>query len=303
MKIFDKKDILAFIDMKTDLEALIQSQKAAFKHFSEGLYDVPMPMQFIFKEYGSDCHIKAGFKQGSPYLVVKLASSGLEGNNGTLLVFKADNGKLIAILQDEGYLTTLRTAITGIIALEQIPWDTQNIGIVGSGSLAKTLHSLLSVKHPNKNTLVYARNRNKALSITDNICDSINKLINQCDLIFTATSAENPIIHDFRTQGNQAIIALGSDDLHKKELSLEMYAKSELVIVDSKHQALQLGDVSKALASNRIAADALVELGKILSSKIPISAKTIIADFSGIGAQDVAITEFVLSKLQPLDLS
>lgn len=40
-----------------------------------------------------------------------------------------------------------------------------------------------------------------------------------------------------------------------------------------------------------------MELGAVLQSGISENTKTIIADFSGIGAQDVAMAEFVLSRL------
>lgn len=297
MNLFNQKDIQSVIDIKRDFEAMIASQKSAFIDFSQGLYDVPLPMQFIFKDYQSDCHIKSAYKQGNNHFVLKVASSSPFGNNGIILAFAADTGTLKAILEDEGYLTTLRTAITGIIVSELIPWRIRNIGIIGSGHLAKMLHALLCMKYPNTNLWLYARNHQKAAQITDSICDSVDTLVNQCDLIFTATSSEYPIIHDLKKEQKQAIIALGSDDVCKRELSLEMYAKSELVIVDSKQQALKLGDVSKALTSHKITQDSLIELGRILLSNRAVFAKTIIADFSGIGAQDVAMTEFFLSRI------
>lgn len=40
-----------------------------------------------------------------------------------------------------------------------------------------------------------------------------------------------------------------------------------------------------------------MELGEALKSGICLNTKIIIADLSGIGAQDVAITEFILSKI------
>lgn len=57
------------------------------------------------------------------------------------------------------------------------------------------------------------------------------------------------------------------------------------MIVDSKMQAAKFGDVARALKAGIVPKDALMEF-----------VKTIIADFSGIGAQDVAMAEFVLSK-------
>lgn len=68
-------------------------------------------------------------------------------------------------MQDKGFLTTLRTAIAGIICLTIIPWMPQNIGIIGSGSLVGQLHELARAKYPKANVILYARNTLKAAAI------------------------------------------------------------------------------------------------------------------------------------------
>jgi ornithine cyclodeaminase len=54
-----------------------------------------------------------------------------------------------------------------------------------------------------------------------------------------------------------------------------------------------------ALKEGIINQDALMELGVVLQLGVSQNTKTIIADFSGIGAQDVAMAQFVLSRLVP----
>lgn len=297
MKIIELADIKQAINFVSDLDELILSQKKAFIDFSLKHYDVPMPMQFVFPEYHTDCHIKGGYKHDSEHLVVKIANGGTFGNNGIILVFASNTGALKTIIQDKGFLTTLRTAIAGIIVSELIPWQINTIGIMGSGHLAKMLYDLARLKYSHAPIMLYARNKIKAKLITENICYTPEALIEKCDLIFTATASDHPLIPDSENNTQKAIIALGSDDVHKKELALKVFGKSDMIIVDSKEQALKFGDVAKAISSDIISADSMVELGEILQSGKPIKTKFLIADFSGIGAQDVAITEFILSKL------
>ncbi|MDA0938793.1 MAG: hypothetical protein O3C05_00675 [Proteobacteria bacterium] len=64
MRIFNLAQIQESINVSRDLEELISSQKAAFMDYSAGLYDVPLPMQFVFSGPRSDCHIKGGYKAG-----------------------------------------------------------------------------------------------------------------------------------------------------------------------------------------------------------------------------------------------
>lgn len=299
MKIFSLEQIKESINISKDLEELINSQKAAFMDYSADLYDVPLPMQFVFPEQGSDCHIKGGYRQGSEHFVLKIAGSSKFGNNGAMLVFDVESCELKAILQDKGFLTTLRTAIAGIICLTIMPWMPQNIGIIGSGSLAGQLYELARAKYPKANVMLYARRKIKAAAIGDLVCDSVEDLVAKCDVVFTTTSSVEPIIYPIPESRSTAIIGLGSDDEHKSEISLQVFKAADMVIVDSKLQAAKFGDISKALKEDIITQDALIELGAVLKSGVSENTKTIIADFSGIGAQDVAIAEFVLSRLVP----
>jgi len=299
MKIFSLEQIQESINITKDLEELISSQKAAFVDYSSGLYDVPSPMQFVFSGPRSDCHIKGGYRQGSEHFVVKIAGSSKFGNNGEILVFDVESCELKVILQDKGYLTTLRTAIAGMIVLQLMPWTLHNIGIIGSGSLAGQLYELVRAKYPKVNILIYARNKAKALAISDVICDSAEDLAAKCDVVFTTTSSVEPIISAIVEHKNKAIIGLGSDDEHKSEIAPQLFKAAYMVIVDSKIQAAKFGDVARALKEGIITQDALMELGAALKSGVSENTKTIIADFSGIGAQDVAMAEFILSRLAP----
>ncbi len=297
MKIFNLEQIKESINITKDLEELISSQKAAFIDYSSGLYDVPVPMQFVFPKARSDCHIKGGYRQDSKYFVIKIAGSSKFGNNGAILVFDVESCELKTILQDRGFLTTLRTAIAGMIVLQLMPWTPQNIGIVGSGSLAKQLYELARAVYPKANILLYARNKVKAAAIGDSVCDSVEDLVEKCDIVFTTTSSVEPIIYTIPESRNAAIIGLGSDDEHKSEIAPQLFKAIDMVIVDSKLQASKFGDISRALKEDIITKDMLMELGTALKSGISENTKTIIADFSGIGAQDVAMAQFVLSRL------
>lgn len=297
MKICSLQQIKESINITKDLGDLLHSQKGAFMDYSAGLYDVPLPMQFVFPEQRSDCHIKGGYRQGSKHFVVKIAGSSKFGNNGAILVFDVDSCELKAILQDKVFLTTLRTAIAGITLLQLMPWTLEKIGIIGSGSLARQLYELARAKCPQADILLYARNKDKAAAIGDLVCDSVEDLVAKCDVVFTTTASPKPLIYAIPKSKNKAIIGLGSDDEHKSEIAPQLFKAADRVIVDSKLQAAKFGDVARALKEDIITEDALMELGSALKSGVSQNFKTIIADFSGIGAQDVAMAEFVFAKL------
>lgn len=296
MKIIDFIDIQRIINNIDNFDDLINLQKSAFIDFSNGIYDVPAPMQFIFPSAKSDCHIKGAFRRGGSKLYIKIANGGPFGCDGAIFVFSVNSGKLDTILCDKGLLTTLRTAIAGMIVTEFAPGNIENIGIIGSGNLAAQIHHLAKRKYPQSNILLYARNHQKALSITESVCMDIQELVEKCSIIFTATSSIHPIIYNIPKQSNKIIIALGSDDAHKSELSPQLFKEADIVITDSKDQAKKFGDIARALRLGIIKLNQVTEIGELLTSPIHPQHKTIIADFSGIGAQDATISEFILNS-------
>ena len=59
---------------------------------AEGRTSVPAPMVLEFPDHAGDCHVKAGYVDGSPYFVVKIASTFASVNNGLMLVVDATTG-------------------------------------------------------------------------------------------------------------------------------------------------------------------------------------------------------------------
>ena len=141
MKIFEKAEIIAAIDLNKELPALLENQKQAFIDFSAGAYSVPLPIQLNFSTHQSDSHIKAGCKKDSQNYVIKVAgASYAQGSkiSGMLWVLDKQTGKVIAFLKDDGWLTVLRTAVSAILCAKNLtPWEIKSIGIIGKGELGK----------------------------------------------------------------------------------------------------------------------------------------------------------------------
>jgi ornithine cyclodeaminase len=82
---------------------------------AEGRTSVPPPMVLDFPAHSGDCHVKAGYVEGSPYFVVKIASTFASVNNGLMLLVDATNDVPAAVLADEAKLTAWRTAAAGAL--------------------------------------------------------------------------------------------------------------------------------------------------------------------------------------------
>lgn len=305
--IFDLQKIKQNISLDQDLELLIKSQKAAFIDFSNGQYQIPFPLQLSFPENSGDCHVKAGFRNNGETFAIKVASGfynnseiGLPHSGGAILIMSQKTGLLQTILLDEGYLTTLRTALAALVALSTTPWDIKNIGIIGTGSLANLIQILIKKQHNKANLRIFGRNLNKAYKIADEnvqVCPSVSQLVSQSDIVISTTASMEPIIMASDISGKKHIIALGADDEYKQECDPKLFKLADMVIVDSKLQASKIGDTSHALKAGFLDLEKIVELGKVLQTPLPLDSKMIITDSTGIAAQDVAIADFMMSKL------
>jgi ornithine cyclodeaminase len=123
---------------------VIAAVEQAFAAYSRGEAIVPPIGEPLFEQPPWDCHIKYGYLKTSTRFTVKIATGfwqnperGLPSSNGVVLVFSRETGELLCILQDEGYLTDIRTAAAGAIAAYLAPAKIDFIGIVGAGTQAR----------------------------------------------------------------------------------------------------------------------------------------------------------------------
>ncbi|NRB11591.1 MAG: hypothetical protein HRU35_08330, partial [Rickettsiaceae bacterium] len=295
MKIYNFNQIKQAIVLQEDLPKLVESQKKTFIDFSKGEFTVPLPLQLQF-DVGGDCHVKAGYKKDTKYFVVKLATGfynniakNLPAGDGIFLILSQDTGLLDTILHDGGFLTTLRTAIAGALAVDITPWKVKNIGIVGTGQLAKNILTIMKFYKPNAKLHLWGRSKSRVNILTKEfqdlyICSGIEELTANCDVIITATASKAPIIKEQYITINRAthIIALGSDEVGKQELEPQLLSRANVIIVDSKKQSAYCGECYYAISKGNILSQNLLELGKVLSDKLSTDNKLIITDLTGI---------------------
>ena len=132
------KSVLPNIDLLSEIES-------GFAAYSSGLVVVPPVGELSFQSPPGDVHIKYGYVKDDDVYVIKIASGFYENKlknlpvgNGMMLVFSQKTGEPLAVLQDECYLTDVRTAVAGAIAAKHLsPKDVDCIGVVGTGVQAK----------------------------------------------------------------------------------------------------------------------------------------------------------------------
>jgi ornithine cyclodeaminase len=285
----------------------------AFVAYSQGEAIVPPVGRMEFEDPPGDCHIKYGYLKRGTTFTVKIATGfwknpelGLPSSNGVVLVFSSKTGELLAILQDEGYLTDIRTAAAGAVAAKYLaPHRVEYVGILGAGTQARRQLELLREVTACRKVLLWARSRDRASTFRVEgfdieIVSTVSELAAKARLIVTTTSSRGWLLGAADVEPGTHITAVGADSGGKQELEPALFAQARIRAVDSRSQCSRYGDSSFALDQSLIDSNDLVELGEVIL-KEELRRRRVedvtIADLTGVAVQDIAIAELVLARL------
>jgi len=306
IKLEQIKQILPSINLISEIEeglAAYSQKKAVVPPVGELLLDK------------GEVHIKYGYIKEDKYYVIKIASGfyqntklGLSTGNGLMLLFAQETGEIVSILLDEGYLTDVRTAVAGAVAAKFLaPKDVHRIGIVGTGIQAR-----LQLKHlrdvtdcrdvlvsgRGDNQLVQYKHEMKPLGFDIELTQNPDQIMATCNLIVTTTPSSEPLLFAKDLKKGTHITAVGSDVSYKQELDSTILEKADIVVADSISQCLERGEIFKAISSNHIFEENLIELGNVIlgvelgrTSEEQIT----VADLTGVAVQDMMIAKAVYS--------
>jgi len=288
-----------------DKASIIEAVKAGFIAHSQGQINLPAPIHMLFSEtdeiISGDCHVKTATSSAYPYFCIKVATgfynnpqNGLAVNNGLVMLLSSETGHPIALFQDEGHLTSARTAAAGALAaglaFDDIKPRPKRLGIIGTGHQAELQARWILDTHPISSLVIWGRNPQKAEALAKRltgICSHIKtastpaRLCQEADIIVTTTPSTSPL--------------LMAADIRA------VLANADSVVVDDLAQCRHHGECAHALKAGVIQKDLAVTLGHVLDipSKHRITQPQLcVVDLTGLGAQDLAIASWVYQRLE-----
>jgi len=293
---------------------LVQEIEDGFVAYSKGEVVVPPVGELHFESPPGDVHIKYGYIKNDNVYVIKIASGffknynlGLPNGYGMMLIYDQKTGKPKAILNDESFLTDVRTAVAGAISAKYLaPSKVTHIGIIGAGVQARMQLKYLNGIIDCKSVIVWGRNEDSLKKYKNDFSKSnydikitrdIDKIIERCQLIVTCTPSEQPIIKNINPGTH--ITAMGSDTLTKQELASTILSRADIVVADSRSQCEHRGEIHQAIKDGFSMKD-VVEIGEIIqgnAKKRQNDKQITIADHTGVAVQDIQISKAVLKYL------
>ena len=304
------KNVVETMDFSTEIEQ-------GFIAYSNGQVIVPPVGELIFEDPPGDTHIKYGYIKGDEYYVIKIASGfyqnvkiNLPSSSGLMLVFSQKTGALETILLDEGFLTNIRTAVAGeIVAKYMAPKEISTIGVFGTGTMARMQVQALQTVTNCKRLMVWGRSESSLEAYKNDMeangfevhttMESVD-VTETSNLILMTTPSSMPLIDVSQIKKGTHITAMGSDTAEKQELDTKILLMADIVVADSLTQCQERGEVYKALLTNDLKLDKVIELGHAIKSSNRIRTsedQVTVADLTGVAVQDVQIAKVVSAAL------
>lgn len=265
-----------------------------------------------------DVVIKTGTLRGhrvyivkvSPWFKVNLERGQPQG--GFIGVFDADTGHTLALLNEEHYLSDIRTAAAGALAARAFaPTRIKTAAVLGTGVQAYWQPQALYRERPFDTLLIWGRNADKANALKNRLIEKLpnveirvtsdlEQTVRSTDVLITATLSREPLVRGEWLREGQHITAVGADDPTKCELDAVALQRAR-VFVDSVETTVLNGDVLRAIRQGQYRPESVAgEIGEVLAGhKIGRTKSTeiTVVKLVGIGAQDLAAAEYVLENL------
>ncbi|PFH20709.1 ornithine cyclodeaminase family protein [Burkholderia sp. JKS000303] len=314
MKIWSKDEIVA----KFDVERAVRMIEKGFVAYSQKAVLVPPIQNFYFPAANGDCCIKSAYVDGAATFAVKVSagfydnpSRGLPSNSGLVMLFSATTGEPVALLKDEGWLTSVRTAIAGQLAARALaPRNVHGIGVIGTGDQARLQLEYLKAVTPCRAVHVWGPDQAQgerfvadmsAHGFDVRLHATPEPVARNANLIVTATPSREALLKSGWIAGGTHITAVGADGPGKQELDPGIVGRAGAIVVDSIEQCSKYGEISHALSAGLIRAEVLVELGNVLAQggrarDDADPAQITIADLTGVAVQDAQIADSIVSN-------
>ena len=288
------------------LSEVIEVMRGALAAQGRGECDTPMPMHLA--PAGAEVHIKSSYRRGGPSFALKIAGSfpanaprGLSTSTGMMLLSSAETGDPVAFLADDGWLTDLRTAAVAAMIAREFNRRDSALAILGAGVQARLQVALHAEVLPLERIVLWNRTAERAETCARAIRESLPgrevtvvsspaEAACRSRLIVTATASRAPLLHAADLQPGTHISAVGADSPGKQELDPDILRRAALILADSRRQCASLGELQHA-------PDQLPRAVEFTGAPLnaPPDAITV-ADFTGLGIEDLAIAEFVAAR-------
>lgn len=237
-------------------------------------------------------------------------SRGLDSHQGSVLLFSAETGELLALMNASA-ITAIRTAAVSGVATQLLAGENASeLAIVGTGIQARAHIEAMACARPIRHARVASLNLENAQRFADECgpryafpieaVESVEAAVRGADLIVTATTAANPVLKREWISTGAHLNVVGSSIPTTREVDSATIAASSLFVDRRESTINEGGDYLFALREGAIGEDHIkAEIGEVLIGAKPgrVSADEITVFKSlGLAIEDLASADYLYRK-------
>lgn len=300
LRSYDAADIDRSVSMAATIAALRDCFAGAPSHIERGAHPAAGGEFLVMPAVD-------GAAAGVKLLMVQPANAdrGEPTIQGTYVLFDADRGRPVALL-DGTALTRLRTPAASAIATDALARDdVSTLGIIGSGPQAAAhIEAMLCVRPAIETIVVASRNPANAAAVVASITRADREVIvgsieqaAGCDIVCVATRSSEPVVTAAMVRPGTHINAVGAYRANMRELSADLL-RAATVTVDELHAAHdEAGDLIMAVAAggwswDRVAGDLHTMSGGTTRRTHP--AEITVFKSVGLAVEDLVVARLVV---------
>lgn len=297
---------------------MIETIAEGFAKLAQGEVTMPPIMRLDIKENNGEVDVKTAYVHGLDSFAIKMSPGffdnhklGLPSLSGMMVLLSAKTGFLQAVLLDNGYLTNIRTGAAGAVAAKYLAPETSGTaGVIGAGGQGRFQMFALKQVRDFKRLFVYDRIAESVEKYIEEMhpklgleiiqASSVEEVVRQSEIVVTSTPATDGYLKADWLHPGLHITAMGSDAEHKQELDVEVFARADVLVCDTRAQVFRLGEHHHAKDAGILTDESrVIELGEIVAGKKKgrTDAKQItVCDLTGTGMQDTVIARLAYEK-------
>jgi len=310
--LFNRSDVQELLSLAECIDAV----ENVFRRQDEG--KIPPSGILGVRTQCGGLHVKTACLSGAKnYVVAKLntnfpqnyARFGKPTIQGVIVLYDADNGQLLALL-DSIEITIKRTAAATAVAAKFLaPKNSSVATICGCGEQGRAQIRALLVTLPLRRVFAFdvdantsshlAAQLSREFQIDAQPVGDLPGAIQSSDVVVTCTPATEFFVQKNDIAAGTFIAAVGADDSHKQEIDPALMSSTK-VVADSVEQVCAIGDTHHAIAAGLMRKeDIYADLSEIVTGRKPgrtADDEITVFDSTGVAIEDAAAATLVYEK-------
>ena len=290
---------------------------AAMREVSRG--NVELPLRWGLKLPKGAMGMMPGYLGNPESFGIKLVSlfpdnpsRGLPSHLGLMVLFEAERGEPIAIL-DGDVVTSLRTAAASAVATRALARDdATQLTILGTGEQARAhVPAILAVRNIGR-VRIWGRDAAKSARLATELsrtvgrpidpCDNVQDALHDADIVCAVTSAREPIVEGTWLEPGMHLNLVGSSVPQTREVDSEAVRRAKFFIDYRESAFAQAGELLAAIDEGIVdKSHVRGEIGEVLLGQTmgrESDSEITVYKSLGVAAQDLAAARYIFDAAE-----